>query len=479
MPPVPVLPPTIYTPSPTNQGSVAVVLSPYALSYEVSSSSVPERKDLVPLTDLTRLYLEQFMFNEFERTTSITLDDFITKYVTANAYPMGGIAVVEFNSTARFAQGTEMFPSRAQLDEALATAFSGENLNEYIFRLRTLPLSNIFSSSPVVEFVDPPLMVSVSTPRERSGGSDLPGIIGAAVGLTILAAGALLYKRRHDEEDMDGTGFDDKGKGDMTVAGDTYAGETYDCTVSVDGSSLVDYPFHNRDEEDGRAKSYLGVIREFDASSVTPAWETESDEEDEEAEEENENGATSIDLISSPLTLTTVDSPKRSVSFSEGESRKRDYEEWMNSDRSIMSSPGQLEGLQKATTLHEFSESGSISNRTTEGRFEGTNSPSSHIMDNQGSARPSEVESLLSFDLDASQSINKADIDSKQENEGGAIPRPRTVSEIEMLLSSEVDLNLDEASEAFSDDVSTPSSRPRSVAEIEALLSQTVAPSEE
>ena len=472
LPPVPVLPPTIYTPSPTHQGSVAVALSPYALSYQVSSSSVPQRKDLVPLTDVTRLYLEEFMFAEFERTTSIVLDDFITKYVTANAYPMGGTAVVEFNSTARFAEGTEMFPSVAQLDEALATAFTGDNLQEYLLRLRALPDSNIFSGSPVVEFVDPPLMVSIENISERTRtGSAIPAITGAAVGLIMVAAGALLYKKRYEENEMDGKGFDDKERGDMTVAGETYAGETYDGTVSVDASSLLDYAYHNRDEEEGKAKSYLGVIREFDASSVTPAYEEDSDEEEDEEEEE-------ITTSNEPGEMAAKAGALRASSsfdpFEEQGAQKRNSTEWNDpeQDRSIKSSPPSLmvsAQTEKVSLLQEFSESSSMPHLPMEGRLLGL--VPRNVVERQGSSSQSGVESLLSFDSENGQQIMR----SGSKDNSSSSPRPRTVAEIEMLLTSELGTNMDELSELVEDDVSSaPSQRPRSVSEIEALLATTV-----
>jgi hypothetical protein len=462
-----------FTPSPTHFGSIARHLSTFGLSFEVGGSTVPERSDLMALEDVTRLYLEEFMFAEFSRTAMTTLDDFVTKYITANAYPMGGTAVVEFNSTARFAEGTEIFPSTLQLDEALRIAFTGENLDEYIFRLRSLPDGNAFANSPEVEFVDPPLVVSA-----REAGSSSTGIIIGAVGFTVLAAAAVMYKRLHHDEAKEEKDIYKKSKGGGTVAGDTYAGDTFDCTASIDAASLLDYPNRNRDEEDGRARAQLGVIREgYDASSVAPAWDEESDDE---AEDGNDRLPKKRLFANRGKRHSDVAKMSPALHFTKGSSLSgnRPFAEH-STIRDSDASQREKNGISHAHSTEESCDGNqsheSEDSQVTEGQFEGHSRPT---------ASTQEIESLLSYDLSEGRQIEEHQAGSFSGTvEVSESPRPRTVSEIELLLFAEMEEDGSCPSESYpiqsgldTDDISTPTTRPRSVSEIEALLSQEAHP---
>jgi hypothetical protein len=462
-----------FTPAPTHFGSIARHLSTFGLSFEVGGSTVPERSDLMALEDVTRVYLEEFMFAEFSRTAMTTLDDFVTKYITANAYPMGGTAVVEFNSTARFAEGTEIFPSTLQLDEALRIAFTGENLDEYIFRLRSLPDGNVFASSPEVQFVDPPLMVTAKRARSSSA-----GIIIGAVGLTVLAAAAVMYKRLPHDEATDEKDLYKKSKGGGTVAGDTYAGDTFDCTASIDAASLLDYPNRHRDEEDGRTRAQLGVIREgYDASSVAPAWDGESDDE---AEDGNDRLPKKRLFANRGKRHPGIAKISPALHFTAGSSLSGNVPSAKHSVlRDNDASPREKNGISRAHSIEESCDGNqsheSEDCQVTEGQFEG-HSPAT--------ASTQEIESLLSYDLSEGQQTEEHQAGPfPRKLEVSESPRPRTVSEIEELLFAEMKEDGSCPSESYpiqsgsdTDDVSTPTTRPRSVSEIEALLSQEIHP---
>ena len=91
-------------------------------------------------------------------------------------------------------------------------------------------------------------------------------IAAAAVGLTLVVAGVVLYRRREQDDFMDEKPFDKHG--DMTVAGDTYAGDTYDGTASIvpPKSSLT------KDEEDGLVNVDLSSQRNHQSEEFDPAW---------------------------------------------------------------------------------------------------------------------------------------------------------------------------------------------------------------
>jgi len=78
----------------------------------------------------------------------------------------------------------------------------------------------------------------------------------------------VLYKRRSREDEADGKNLSHKAQSDSTIAGETYAGDTYDSTATYDGSASADtvsieHGKNQQGEEDGGMKmSNLGTIQE-------------------------------------------------------------------------------------------------------------------------------------------------------------------------------------------------------------------------
>jgi hypothetical protein len=530
------------TPSPTDLDSIRRDSSQYSLVFETSTNSMPTTFDIAEATDVTRKFLEDFMFTEFARTTLSNLDDFVTRRVTSS-YNRGNPIVVELTSTARFDPDSSIFPMDVQIDESLAMAFAdgSSSLGTYISRLQALPSDNVFSSTTSVTFSLGSTLNVLTPTTKKSKSANGAGIAAGAVAATLLAAGLVIYKRRADQKQEEGKGSK-KADGAATVAGDTYTGET----VSITASSL-DYGGNRyRDEETGQIH-HLEAIREtYDDSSVTPAvhpaWDEGSmDGEDQaytqvnisnedvsqtegtvESSEENNSQGQHNDTCSTGDDSTDDDSTMSggtvsSSSRSDAEDRSASYRDpyldathnGVNSFEGIEPSassdiPSQMDDGQGSLTAHgaksvggaerplqaenasrnieegeEGADDASHGDGSSEGQFVSTNSTKK--------SRPTssaEIGSLLAYDLDYLQEIEQ---DSEEQDESQDIflkkgdevssLRPRTVSEIESLLSADLDDESQYTESSFNDgvvpadDCSTPSQRPRTVSEIECLLS--------
>lgn len=144
-----------------------------------------------------------------------------------------------------------------------------------------------------VEFKEPDTRVVSSPSSSDSLDPAVAGITAAAAGLALLLAGAVLYRRQQDgegEEDYyNQKSLDNKAPyGDVTVAGETYSGETCDGTISVSPSAGLSGSV-SRDEEQGMISEESG----------------ESDNEDDEALSENEEAE------NQPLTSKYQDKSER------------------------------------------------------------------------------------------------------------------------------------------------------------------------
>ena len=515
-------PASMITPSPTDVDSIPIESSQYALIFTVSASGMPNEDEKVEASEVTRNFLEQFMSNEFSRMPLSILDDFVTRRV-ASSYSMGRI-VGEFTSTARFEPGS-LLPEGVQIDEALAMAFKDGDLALYISYLNALPSSNVFSSTTSVTF-SLGSTLQVSNSARKSNGASGAGIAAGAVAATLLLAGFVIYKRRANEEQEESKGAK-KTDGAATVAGDTYSGET----VSIAASSLDYGGSRYRDEETGGIH-HLEAIREiYDDSSVTPAWDEgsmndqdqdeacaqakKSNEEDASEEEgtvesyeENNSGTEEVSTMSgSTASSSQSDAEDRSDSYrdpylhgtSNGAKSFDGTERSASSDLTSQMGDGEdtVEGTEqplqaeKVSRSIEEGEEGaddvSHGNGSIEGQF-----VSIDLRKEPRSTSSAEIGSLLSHDLDYLQEIEQEPEEQEPEEMllkkvDDSYVRPRTVSEIEILLSADLGDDVSQYDDVShytesgfddefvpADDCSTPSQRPRTVSEIESLLSADV-----
>jgi hypothetical protein len=375
------------------------------------------------------------------------------------------------------------------LNEALEMSFSGENLVEYQSRLNNISPGNLFRGAQVF-FSEP-----VTRVVKRNSGKSGVGIAAGAVAFTLLAAGLVLYKRRMDTEEDAGKDMNKAPAGDITVAGETYAGETCDGSASVDAASLEAYRY--RDEEEGGKPLTLGTIPEtFDDASHTAAfWGASPMYDDDEEQGCEDDEAESVEFVRSFIessdrvirTLGTVGSTVSDGSMSTRSQTDCDtdagkiaemqsFEEIALQEPSCQTGPllGYEQGGTRRSPIVEESDGASQISESEVSQFvEST----SHQQPRP--ATTNEIASLLSFDS-AEGDWNSADsqIQSKaHDNDNGSVSRrPRTVAEIEALLSSNLDDDLVDTPDIIDDipeaeESINPTNRPRTVSEIESLLS--------
>lgn len=461
-----------FTSSPTDADSVAFDLTPFALLYDLVTPRQASRTELAELTDVTRKYLEDFFFDEFEGSTFTYLDDFITKMVTST-FVTGVPYVVDYSSTARLNPFSSVFPSTEQLDESLIIAFSGENLVEYTRRVADeISITNVFRGAAVYLGDD---VVRVS----KDSGTSAATIAAAAVAATLLVAGVAIYKKRQNEkEGGDGKDFH-KPAGDVTIAGETYTGETASIgATTLDLSSGFPYQ-----DEPPKALSMLGTIEEGgDGDSTRQAWrgsvtfdEEENEDEDEEEEKEEEQAETpgcprtarfchANSLGFHSINRVATDNSSIATPYPEDESSIVSPSVQSFDDMALqgLSNGGddKLEGTDLPARMSDPDD------QSNEGETEDPET---------SEACPHEIASLLSRDRLGNEAVPMRRADSMSDSSATS-RRPRTVAEIEAMLCADIE-NDEEMSQVFttgslaSRNTAGNATKNRTVAEIESFLS--------
>ncbi|KAL3920339.1 MAG: hypothetical protein SGILL_003311, partial [Bacillariaceae sp.] len=319
----------------------------------------------------------------------------------------------------------------AQLNAALIDAFSGLNMLDYeVFLNDELPDGNVFIGSTVVFIQDD----SGGRPdlNTRSGIA-ATSIAAAAVAFTLLVAGFVIYKRKQDREDPE-TDKLNKPSGDATIAGETFTGETYDGSAASISAASMEYIGRYRDEDEtSKTVSNLGTIPESeDGDQAAQAWGNNSSSEDMDDEEANNTPS------------VPVASPQSNEAFRDGE-RIASFEE---------------------VALQSFPDNvmqGSFSSSNDESQSQ--HSSFEHSLGKINTAR---FHSTPSYDSNDGNTPSVASLSVRD----GSTRRPRTVSEIEALLSAGVSRDDDDTvtSDTLEPELTRRTSRPRTVEEIENLL---------
>jgi hypothetical protein len=108
---------------------------------------------------------------------------------------------------------------------------------DYIDELSLLSSANPFSTTTDVLFATPKDPPSSSTsPTTPNSSSNISGIIGAAAGLTVILVAFVLYRNRRGGIDNSKAA----NKGDTTIAGDTFMGDTHAGSSSDDDNGSAE-----------------------------------------------------------------------------------------------------------------------------------------------------------------------------------------------------------------------------------------------
>lgn len=428
------------TPYPTEVGSFGIDVPLYSLAYKLLSTNEPKTEELNELSEATRAYLFDFFSDEFDEDDFTIFKEFLSDILGFSASKNTPV-VVDYKSVARFDQLSTITPTTVQLGSAVEEAFTGLHMIQYEDWLEEmLPSKNIFVGSKVQYYQ------GEGIPNTSRRGMSATGIAASAVAFTLLVAGAVLYKSKSDSA---GNGIDklNKSHGDMTVAGETFAGETFDGTSSVSAAS-VDYVRRYNDEEEGMEIDNLGSIPEsHDTDSIKPTW---SDDVDENEDKGRDLGRGIVPSNAVSAFRGSVTSAPRTTSFEDVALQAPSFGHKFQDN--VMPDPSSSEDNASQMSDSELSQF----------------VDSTRQVDNQTSGGHTlEIKSLLSMD---SMDENSTSDLSVRDNSSR---RLRTVAEIEALLSSELkDDNNTQASITSGTNIQTQHqmNRPRTVEEIESLL---------
>eukprot|EP00531_Pseudo-nitzschia_arenysensis_P014613 CAMPEP_0116143994 /NCGR_PEP_ID=MMETSP0329-20121206/15747_1 /TAXON_ID=697910 /ORGANISM="Pseudo-nitzschia arenysensis, Strain B593" /LENGTH=629 /DNA_ID=CAMNT_0003639351 /DNA_START=92 /DNA_END=1981 /DNA_ORIENTATION=- len=418
----PSITPPAGSPPPTEIGTFGVGVPIYSLVYKLASKSEPTTEELVGLKEATESYLDGFFTNEFDEDDFTIYSQFITDIdgVTERRETQ---VVVSYDSIVRFGQLSLIKPMPEQLGSAIEEAFTGLRMIQYEDWLtKMLPEGNVFVGSKCQYYHGD----GVSNPF-RMGWT---AIAASAAAMTLLVAGVVVYKSKKNDPEIDIDKLN-KSPGDMTVAGETFTGDTYDGTGSVSATSM-DYDARVEDEEEGTNEDNIGLIAESDDSdALQPTW-------NDPVETEGRGGIFRLAprKIFSAFKSSAKSAPRTS-SFEDVALQAPTYGERYQDN--IMPDPSSSDDDESQMSDSELSQF--VANQTSGG----------HTL---------EIKSILS--QDSADENNTGDL-SVRDNSSR---RMRTVAEIEAMLSSE--LKDDSGSRSFR---SIDSSRPRTVEEIESLLS--------
>lgn len=444
--PAPAEPTTSKTFEPTYLGSYSVGVPTFALAYKLLNDDEPKTTELKELEKATETYLSEYFFNEFDGDGFTVLFSFNTDLLDFS-YTKGRPVVTDYKSYARFSDTSTITPTSEQMASAVAEAFTGLNMMKYEDRLGDLlPSNNIFSGSEVQFYQEGGEAVFDST-RQGIGAT---GIAASAVAFTLLVAGFVIYKRKSDSDRFDDIDKLHCSPGDVTVAGETIACETYDGTASVSAASL-DYVRRYDEEEVGNKVANLISIPENDnINSVKPVSNEVVDDDD----NYEENIRIRHAAMTSPRSPGEMIFQKRamSTSFEEVALQAPTHGRFQ---RTIMSDPSTSEDDNSQMSESELSQF------MTSRQDDDDQASASHTL---------EIKSLLS--MDSAEDYNTPSISGGLSVRDNSSRRLRTVAEIEALLSSDLK-NTDTilASSTFiRKQGEQKQSRPRTVEEIESLL---------
>ena len=180
------------------------------------------------MVELTRVYLQDYFFDEFEMNDDSQLEEFLTIFLDT-AFDFGEPIPIEYESSAVFDEDSDDIPSMSALDDVLESAFEGNNLEGYVGMLQALPNQNLFSKTLSVELTEPTIGDSTRAAPAERGVTTAAAAMAGTTGLLLILAGAIL-RRRHAQDEIEGS--------DDEVA--SFSGKRTIATATVDSRSSLE-----------------------------------------------------------------------------------------------------------------------------------------------------------------------------------------------------------------------------------------------
>lgn len=311
-----------------------MILSSYALFYQISQTRIPSLQDYEELGLLTNQYVDTYYDRVFEGSTEVAFSD-STTVIVGTEFRLGQPVQVNYNTSIVFDSTASTFiPSQADLDAILLSAFTGASNATYLAVIQTgLQVTNIFSTSTAVNLEQYPVANNAtnapgttaaitaapttspfpdSSTTFRSNVSTRAGIAGGATigAVAFLIIGALAIQYRH-RKILEESSLDD-GENLMPSSSRPYITKIdEDYTVSCESRTV--YTTDNDDSKSDVHGRSLLWDRRHDTESLQSAWRSTllDDDEDQEVEstplDSSRNNTSPIQTTSSPWVMPRVD----------------------------------------------------------------------------------------------------------------------------------------------------------------------------
>lgn len=133
---------------------VEQILTPFTLEFDIfDNRQYATLSDLEALESLTSEYLRTHFFGISFSSNDIMLEDLFTEIVTHEDSPEASSAMVTFRSTLVFDADSPVIPTQSELEDALESAVSGEDLNGFLGMIQAIPIRYLFSSTTQIAFL--------------------------------------------------------------------------------------------------------------------------------------------------------------------------------------------------------------------------------------------------------------------------------------------------------------------------------------
>lgn len=147
--------PVAITLPPTSEFAFTVEPDPYALLYTFGGSGdiITTSEDFVQLGEVTRLFLEDYLFDVYANTLIIVLEDVLTSLVGFSEGELPLEAV--YSSAALFSEGSIFYPPLFEIEQEIQDAFTDPvSKKKYLNMVKTLPTGNAFRVVTNVEYAE-------------------------------------------------------------------------------------------------------------------------------------------------------------------------------------------------------------------------------------------------------------------------------------------------------------------------------------
>lgn len=205
-------------------GPAVIELTAFSIEYDIAPLVIPPLTDVEAVEAATATFLRDFFGDEVPGLENLVVDS-VGEDLSFPFY------TIDYEIVATVTDGT----TKEELDAIATMAFQGASLQEYVEIIQALPTDNSFSRVTGVRKIATPENRDADLPVGEGGGGladDLPMpllVAAGAASFALIGLGIALNRREKATLRKNRGG---KGGGDgVTVAGDTYAGDTFDGTL--------------------------------------------------------------------------------------------------------------------------------------------------------------------------------------------------------------------------------------------------------